>query len=270
MSDAVDKILERVPYSDGGFRRRMTAGAIFSASLCAVLYEFDKIDIGFAADITNNYTILIICFLIIYAVGGLIELISDISVSRFIAVITSRRLGFLPMKKKSFDLSVALSENAYKYFCTLPSPIKEGLEFPFGKYNNTVWNFFSSRGSSDEVNLSRKLCSRNYDVLVIVTAITFSIFALSLPWLYDTLIGRADKFNQAQSQQQYVEVAVEITLMVIGVLVSLFPLIFLTAYVASTKQALLSLIEYRALNYSLAPAVDHNKSMQPTAKASAD
>ena len=38
MSTAVEKILERVPYSDGGLRRRVTAGAILFASLCSLLY----------------------------------------------------------------------------------------------------------------------------------------------------------------------------------------------------------------------------------------
>ena len=84
MAGEVDKLLEKVPVADGRFRRRMMAGGI--VVLVSVLtYRSDMTFIGASigwGDILSAPSLLLVFLVIVYALGGVIEILGQIFVIR--------------------------------------------------------------------------------------------------------------------------------------------------------------------------------------------
>ena len=266
MSDTLDKVIEKIPYFDGGFRRRITSGAILVSLIYLFSQDFKNPELLKLA--SGNISVLIVIFLIIYAVGSLIELVSDVFVSRIIEVFT--RIKVLPGHNgKSINLEKLLGEQGLSYFHNLPPAVKYGLEYPFGKYRESAWSYFCTSGTSSEIDLARKLRARNQDVLVIVTSITISIFIISFPYFQESVFGSYGKFSQEQSQEQYVQAVWYIAVMFIFAAASVFPLIFFVAYLSSVKNSILTLLEYRAFDLATSITEKHNKRIQVTPESGA-
>lgn len=257
MSQAVEKILEKVPYFDGGFRRRVTSGSI----IVVILFLYLGSDIDTYEFFSGNFTILIIAFLVIYAIGSLVELLADVLISNLIERFSNFQI-LKSKKEKSLDISILLDEQGYKYFKSLPNSVRRGFENPYGKYREVSWNYFSNIGSIEEIELALKLRSRNQDVLVIVTTISFSLFFLATPFVYDLYVGYGD-YSQQQSQTQSAEVAGYLAITIILGLCSAFPTIFFSAYLSSVKNSVQTLLQYKALVFQEGE-INLNNSIQVT------
>ena len=144
------------------------------------------------------------------------------------------------------DISILLDEQGYKYFKALPNSVRRGFENLYGKYREVSWNYFSNNGSIAEIELARKLRSRNQDVLVIVTTISFSLFVLATPFVY-ALYVEYGAYSQQQSQTQSAEVVGYLAITIMLGICSAFPAIFFSAYLSSVKNSVQTLLQYKAL-----------------------
>lgn len=244
MSAAIEKILDKVPYFDGGFRRRITSGSII-AIVIYLLWVISGNDTDVIEILSEDFTILIIIFLVIYAIGNLMELLADVVISAAIERYSNFNF-FKGKKEKSLDLSTMLDEQGYAYFKVLPESVKRGLENPYGKYRETSWSYFCNFGTTSEIELARKLRSRNQDVLVIVTTITLMLFSFSTPFIYDLYVGY-EGYSQQQQQGQAAEVAGYLAITLALGISSAFPMIFFAAYLSSVKASVQTLLQYKAL-----------------------
>ena len=208
MSSGFERIIEKIPYLDGGFRRRMTAGAIVVIS---VIFIFGS-DIGLTdllGKVITSPTFGILALLIIYAVGGLVEVLADLFVAhlivnlawlfiasedkyekypkwlrfplRFLASYSGMIFLFVPGFIRGLygepryvwrNLEEKLHPTAKEYFGTLPDAVRDGLKEPFGNHSDLSWEYFCSNGSKEEIDTIRKFKARNKDTLVIITSIT--------------------------------------------------------------------------------------------------
>lgn len=266
---ALEKIVERIPYSDGGFRRRMTAGAIvvlgaaFSQSL-----KIQALSISFkdASELINSTFVGIILLLLVYAIGGLVEVLAELFVSRLTgntawAIIAPKNMykkypsfirkifqaftyypgiifllyaawGRAIIGKSSYrwhDLEKTLQPNTRAHYKLYPDIIKKGLEDPFGVYGELAWRYFSNHGTHEEMSFARKLENRNKDILVIVTSLMI-VMTIFIPSFQRLLITPG-------AEQEVLFIFMQFMMVV--------PVVFLSSYFLLLKQSILSVIEYR-------------------------
>lgn len=259
----IEKIVERIPYSDGGFRRRMTAGAvILLGSAMALRGNIQSAPLSFedAKQILSSPIVGIILLLLVYAIGGLVEVIAELFITRltgntawaFIAPtqmykkfpVFVRRIfqaftyypgmifllyaewGKALIGKSSYrwhDLEKSLQPKTRNHFKSYPDIVKKGLEDPFGKYGELAWRYFSNHGTDEEKSLARKLENRNKDTLVIVTSLMIATAIIILSSVI--MSGKA--------------------LLIFIQFMMVVPVFFLGSYFLLLRQSILTVIEYR-------------------------
>lgn len=294
---SLDKIIEKVPYSDGGFRRRMTAGVIVNISIgLAWFVSGNSLDVKIddLKSILSSPLIATVILLLVYAVGGLVEVVAELFITRLTgntawAVISPmsmfekrhkliklilRGLAYYPgiifilykewgeafIGRSNFkwkDLDKHLKPNTRDHLKSLPEIVKEGVKEPFGKYSDLPWRYFSNHGVNDDIKqLARKLENRNKDVLVIVTSLLLSaLILISAQELDRSLLpSEVDKTSSVMNSV----VVIQFLMLVLVVL--------LGSYFLLLRQSILTIIEYSALSESKAVSVEHNNTMHPTTR----
>ncbi|PHS43622.1 MAG: hypothetical protein COB03_19230 [Alteromonas sp.] len=256
MSEAVNNILEKIPYFEGAFRRKVTSGAILSIALILSSGIYDELSL--TGENNLSWSLLLIGFLVIFAIGNLIELISDVFVSNTIEYITKFRF----MKKRkinSIEVEGFFDNDCIDYINTLPTVVIKSIKNPYGKTRDTAWYYFSTIGQKFEIELARKLRAKNQDVLVITTSIALSLLIVFIPIALEFIELAFGEFQQQQQQQQYVgAVGSIIEILAILFIVSI-PLTFYKAYLISVKNSSLVLIEYKITSSF---EKTHNKSLK--------
>lgn len=221
---ALDKILDRVPYSDGGFRRRLSAGGIVAISVFYSLSERDIVNLDSVKEILTSPTFFVVLVLMIYAFGSLIEVLAELFISRLTgniawAVQTPNRLSMKVNKylrpfvwclavypgiiiwiliafanafggRSDFrwtTLKDGLHEEGFKFFENLPKTVKLGLTEPFGEYGSLAWNYLLSIEEGAKTKTLRRLETRNKDILVLVTALSIILAGLFVDF-YDKFV----------------------------------------------------------------------------------
>ena len=96
MANIVSEIFDRIPHADGGFRRRLTSGILFLATVgCgSIVLSSDIAQFVEGAFKASNITwkdmgstgILVILFTMIFTVGYLLEVLSNIVVKRLFSL----------------------------------------------------------------------------------------------------------------------------------------------------------------------------------------
>jgi len=262
VSDTIDKIIEKIPYFEGAFRRKVTSGAI----LLIVIYImdiFDWADLG--ENNEPNLSFIFVMFLLVYATGNLIELISDVFVSSAIEFISKYRF-FKPKKDRSVDIHDIFDKSGISFINSLPNVVKKSIENPYGKTRDTAWYYFSTIGEKFEVELARKLRAKNQDVLVITTSITVSILIFLFPFAIGYIEDTYGLFQQQQQQQEYAGAVGSVLQIMLVLLIVGIPLTFYKAYLISVKNSALVLVEYKVSKIQQ----EHNNSMQPAADTESD
>lgn len=272
----IEKIVERIPYSDGGFRRRMTAGAVILLGSAMALYlNIQSVPLSFedAKQILSSPIVGIILLLLVYAIGGLVEVIAELFITRLTG--NTARAFILPIQmyknfpvffrrifqvftyypgmifllyaewgkaligKSSYrwhDLEKSLQPKTRKHFKLYPDIVKKGLEDPFGKYGELSWRYFCNNGTDEEKSLARKLENRNKDTLVIVTSlmIATAIMILSSPELV-IMSGSTQDPGEPQGRALFIFMQ----------FMMIIPVVFLGSYFLLLRQSILTVIEYR-------------------------
>ena len=288
----LEKIIDMVPYSNGGFRRRMTAGTIVNLSIGIALilsgHTFG-IKIEDLKSVLSSPMVAIVFFLLVYAVGGLVEVLADLFITRLTgntawAIISPkymfqnkhklirpilRMFAYYPgiafllyiewgkafAGKSSYEwkeLEKELKPKARDHLEQLPDIVKDGIKDPFGKYEDLPWRYFSSHGANDDVKaLARKLENRNKDVLVIVTSLMIA-----------AIINVS--FQDLTNNEKVIIGNEALAIILIQVLM-LVPIVFLGSYFLLLKQSILTIIEYNTLSLEVRPIKEgHNNDIHPT------
>lgn len=214
--DFLDKIVSIIPYSNGGFRRRMSAGVIaLLGAVYRLLHDVQLEETVLFGSILSATVVGIILLLLIYSGGRLVEFVSESLVFRiagnaawsfFSLTLDTANLDWIrkllivslgvPWRALQCLIKALLGESVFQWnpvdgsgltqktFDTLPDVVKRGLERPFEAYQEIAYRFLADRGMNDDVRrLVRQLDGRNRDVLVIVTASLIALFFALLPEL---------------------------------------------------------------------------------------
>jgi ABC-type multidrug transport system fused ATPase/permease subunit len=249
----------------------MTAGAIVNMGIgiAWVLGGNDiQLTLGDLKDVVTSPLVAVVTLLLVYAVGGLVEVLADLFVTRltgntvwafispmymfqerqtFLRLIL-RALTYYPgifvllyfewvkafIGRSSYrwrNLDQQLKSGTRDHLKTYPEIIKDGLKDPFGKHGDLPWLYFAYHGTNDDVKvLARKLENRKQDVLVIVTS--FLISAAIVLSVYDPA-GDTEKGGHLFALQ----------------LLMLVPVVFLGSYFLLLKQSILTILEYNAFTF---------------------
>ena len=207
----LEKVLERLPYSDGAGRRRIVAGGI--VFIAGTFLQKDAFPSSLAQmelkEILTSPIIIAVCLLLIYAIGSIVELIGEIFLARAASGVLWG-LSF-PMRKINYEskalryvtrgvlwflgipillaevhlflsffgypsyrimLNDRLSERAKQLYNTLPEKVADGLSQPVGDNAELACKYVVEK-MQDEKDRKWALYSvnRSKDVLAITSAL---------------------------------------------------------------------------------------------------
>ena len=265
MLSNIDKVAEKIPYFNGGFRRRMTSGTIVVLSLLPLSNDISKL-----ADYISAGTLALL-FVLVHAIGGVIDVISSLFISRLagnIAWIMERpkslRTAKITLRKpmKAFlivigyvsyytvwaylkfiigvvaavfgisfyhwvSLKDQLTDSSSRFVDGYPEIVRLSLKDPFGKRRRFLWVYFAGLGATDEVkSLARRLKARNQEML--------SIIAASMIGIYSFLFCFQSS-NTSRIEDFFPFLAI--------VVIPFFLLFLFYAYIMFVRQSILTIIE---------------------------
>jgi uncharacterized integral membrane protein len=264
----IEKVIERVPYADGGFRRRVTSGLIVLVSIGVSFVSVNNasVNLEFYVKQFSSPTVLILISLLMYATGGLVEVFAELFVTRITGNTVSAYVStFQSVKKYHFiirplayliaiyaatikmyyewakalvgkssyrwESEKELSEHSNNYFESLPSIVKAGFNDPFGEYSELSWKYFSSSETSIEISkYALELRSKNRDMLVITTSIIIALTAISFTVSEGLVLSDSNAL-------QFVYFQLSLIVLVL----------FLSSYFILVKQSIKTLLEFAAM-----------------------
>ena len=279
----LDEILNKLPYFDGGFRRRMTAGAIVTITIVIMINSGNSLEHSFKSlsDLISSPAAALLFFLLVHAVGRLVEVLAELFVARLTGntawavkvpewTFMDRskvlkfilRVLFLPvtviliyygwcraMSGQSIyrweKLEDELNTETQTQFNSYPEAVKDGLREPFGTYGKSPWTYFADLGGTVSARaLARTLENRDKDLLTIVTSLLIATVFL-LVWYRDASI-----FDLSTST---------INILVLTLVMPLFIYLLLYSYFILVRQSILNILEcnsFRPMNVSTAETSD--------------
>ena len=221
---ALDRMLNRLPYSDGTGRRRLVAGGIVLIGIVVFNWEAVGIAVGDVevVDIVTSPLIVIGAVLLVYAIGSVIEVFGDYFLIRaasgvFWAIGLPRRVVYgeptwhgklflgvgailaLPMfscwsllkgifgrTRYSLDIEHMLTPRANIIFRSLPSKVADGLSKPVGDDAELALKLVvEMMADKADRKWARYLVNRTKDISTITTA----LFVLVLIAFLSGVIG---------------------------------------------------------------------------------
>ena len=205
-----DKVLNKIPYFDGGFRRRITAGFIVTIAIAAIIQDGNNLGGIFKSlltegvDFLSSPIVVLLFFFLLFGIGGLVEVLAELFLGRLAGntawAFTVPEWKFMNRSKiikpiliifflpvnifwgwlralqgqsiyKWKRLESELKTETQKQFESYPESVKDGIKDPFGVNGNLPWIYFADNGSTVSARaLARKLENRNKDFLTIVTS----------------------------------------------------------------------------------------------------
>ena len=178
--EALEAILERLPYGDGAIRRRFIAGGV--VLLGAIIWYWNDLrDFRLPATLEALPGTMVAAFVVLftYAIGTAVETLQSIFALRAAAAIVPamfRRVAFsqlFPAQEPSTDpKSSALSADAARLFVTFPEMVQDGLRHPLGDNADLAAHWLTTRLTAEEDRRwARKLLARSADLAVTTTAV---------------------------------------------------------------------------------------------------
>ena len=275
----LDKIVDRIPYSDGGFRRRMTGGSIVTVAIGITAWGLfgsqERLEYIASSGIGNvmySPAILALLLVIIHAIGGTIEVFAELFVARIagnmawsvqrprvIVAVKFRAirgiLSFIYFALLPFfsmyglvcaffgkslynwnNIKDHLSKEAVTRYDSFPHIVRQSLKDPFGKRRAFLWIYFgSSDNSNDGMALTRRLDSRNHDLLSVITSVMILPVISSFYLVYSWVSGSS------------VEEVVALFVLAFYLL-SFAIYILLYGYIMMIRQSIVTIIEFSRIN----------------------
>jgi len=164
-----DKLVEKLPYSDGAARRRFIAGAMLVAGVAVPYWSIISrpvagLSIG---DLIKTPLVAAACGLLVYVTGTLVEMIGAV----FLVPTALLLFRALRLSQPGVDRRM-LSQDANRLVDELPSTIQIGLTQPTGKYADlTSQHLASAFADPRRRRWCRRLFSRVSDVATTTTAL---------------------------------------------------------------------------------------------------
>lgn len=219
----VSDIFDRLPGADGGFRRRFSSGILFSLIALVGIFWFPGIpplmeSISDAVRAVNaEWNLLqsigfsIILFGIIFVIGNLLEVVSDVFLRPFFSLFGGR-LAYRGVMQ-TFPFSLLRNKESASPFCQhyadfeqLPSVVRGGLDNPYGRQFSIAFRYMIFLAPDDEKSWLQQLDVRNKNLFSVLSTVFVSVlFVLSLT----VIVGsETDKFNlgSQEARQCYLSV----------------------------------------------------------------
>ncbi len=210
MTSTADKLVDKLPYADGSGRRRFIAGSIILAGFTLFYWsevQSSLVGISFL-DILRNPIVIGGIIVIIYALGNIIEILSDYFLLRIVGGIYQafndysiqrnraknflQRIAaplFLPVRiglgigagvsgnsTYHVDLFASLSRKAWVNYKGFPSRVRRGFRYPIGNETDlSVKYVLNHMQNEEDKKWARKLINRSKEVAVLTTSLFFLI-----------------------------------------------------------------------------------------------
>lgn len=215
MPDGLEKIAEKIPYSEGGLRRRFTSGGMIVFAVLFLIYESptSSLETLTAKDLIASPVIALGLLVLIYAIGNIVEMIGELFIVRAVGEtvwagnranewwgrrsIPVRLLVFIPLvyfagfyfyyhilrglvgvSRYRWEVDKFLSAKATRYFHNLPETIQNGLAHPLGDHFDSAWKYLQVHSTEEGKQWLVKLDSRNKDILTITSSLIVVLLLL--------------------------------------------------------------------------------------------
>jgi len=237
MSSTIDKIIDRIPYAEGAFRRSFTAGVLFVIiQYVGIQFLFEDFSLNTSSiqgDIVNliqSPAFLIILFSLVFTIGTLIEVSSYILVRNFSGLF-----------KMFFTKPPRLTEVGQALFIRLPEIVREGLTNPLGQNFHLAWRYLSALTTTEEEKRWLiKMDATNKLVFSVSSSLFFSFIVMYI-WVLVNIWQKAGSREPLLIEQ--VGFAIIIFVAAVSGLSSFLALM----YILSVRISILQGVEYLAL-----------------------
>ena len=273
-----------IPYSDGGLRRRMSSGTIvllgaaFSLVVGGHPIATELYNITLAIFSQGGSVGAVVFLLLVYAVGGLVEVVADTFVNRIAGnaawaffsndkkqnwIRRSLSVCFaVPLRAGYYMIRALIGQSMFRwespdcdltpiakgYFGSFPIVVREGIKRPFDRHMEVASRFFSDLGVTDKArDFAHRLESRHRDVSVIMTA-----FYVALASLVSATSILGDQIRTLRlgviANGAFTDILLIVTLVFLLVLIGLHVMVWSAcSYFLLLRRVLLATIEYNTL-----------------------
>ena len=194
----VSEIFDRLPSADGGFRRRFSSGILFSLIAVVGIFWFPGIPIMMESisdalrAVNADWSLLksigfsIILFGIIFAVGNLLDVVSDVFIRPFFLFFGGklayhglmRSFPFSILRKKG---ETSLFSERHADFELLPDVVRKGLDNPYGRQFLIAFRYMIYLAPDEEKSWLQQLDVRNSNLFSVLSTVFIAVlFVLAL------------------------------------------------------------------------------------------
>ena len=286
------EIVNKIPYIDGGFRRRMTAGTIVTLTIgySVFITGADNLDgasqYGYAfgtgfkqlADVLSSPAAAVLFFLLVNAVGGLVEVVAELFVAKFTSNIAwavteprwntrnknklikwivqyAKRISFslavpfriyyglaMALRGRSIyrweDLRRELRTSTRADFKKYPGVVIDGLMEPFGKYGSVSWKYFADYGNTNSTKALARTLESRNRDILTIVSSLLTPTTLALVIFVEVIMRQLSHLPAVNSNPTFVY-----TLLLGALLLPLAMVVLLYSYFKLVRQSILTILE---------------------------
>ena len=190
----VSDVLDRIPPSDGGLRRKFNGGILFVLIFTIGVFWFPGISVlatfisgKFSAinpdwTILNSFTFAIVLVSIVFVIGNLIDVVSEMLLSRILSIfggvyVRHRMSEFTKVSDRSGSgcQPPSSSQVLRTIHSKLPFYVRKGLENPYGRQFVVAFRYLISIAPVDEKAWLQQLDTRNRNLFSVLSSMFIAV-----------------------------------------------------------------------------------------------
>lgn len=175
MGETIPKLLDRMPYFDGGFRSRMISGALLLMmiwpsvkDLRIIAYYIEMFD-----SIYNSVSLPIAVFLLIGTIIYIVGLILELSGTVIMNSIYENKS--MKIEEKYLRIHNQLSENGQSFIQNCPELVQSGIDQHLCTNFDIAWRFLENNADDDDRRWLKHRYSNRRMVLSLINAIILGV-----------------------------------------------------------------------------------------------
>ena len=195
----VTELIDRLPVSDGGLRRRFNNGVLFFLVLTVGIFWFPGIpslaeflfDTFLETELNwiapDSITIVIVSASVLFVLGNLIDIMGDVLLRPIYSVVGGIyvRLKLTPITKVSADAQPKRTASGNLphvriMYAELPDYVKEGLTNPYRRQFIIAFRYLIHITPNDEKIWLQQIDSRNKNLFSLVSSISLAVLTVSV------------------------------------------------------------------------------------------
>jgi hypothetical protein len=195
--DVLEKLVEKLPYSDGSARRRFIGGAMLAIGVAVPNWSTISKLLGVLtiADLLKTPFLTATAALLVYLAGTIVEMLGSV----FLVPAAALLLQALGGPPQPLSQSRLLSPSARDVLGSLPEKIREGIDHPTGKYAELTMQYLMYAFRTPR---HRRWCKQLFSRVADIGTTTTAIISVISPLV---ILGTLHNRSTAEESQYWMD-----------------------------------------------------------------